>query len=118
MCKHLEVWNEMGGRNEEEERERRRARATAAGNGRGSAGKAKERATEEKASLKVKGGEFGRKGKQHETRTRKDENNGEGHELGRMAPNMGAGGSHPQAISDPEKERRKGRDPKDEMGRL
>ena len=34
---------------------------------------------------------------------RKDENSGEGHELGRMAPNMGAGGSYPQAISDPEK---------------
>ena len=49
-----------------------------------------------------KGGEFGRKGKQHETKTRKDENNGEGHELDRMAPNMGAGGSYPQAISDPE----------------
>ena len=55
-----------------------------------------------------KGGEFGRKGKQHETKTRKDENNGEGHELDRMAPNMGAGGSYTQAISDPEykKERR------------
>ena len=68
-----------------------------------------------KDELEGKGREFGRKGKQHETRTRKDEYNGEGHELGRMASNMGAGGSHTQAMSDPEKEEE---NPKDEMGRL
>ena len=48
-----------------------------------------------------KGGGFGHKGKQQET---KGEDNGEEQELGRMTPNMGAGGSHPQAILDPEKE--------------
>ena len=72
------------------------------------AGKAKKRVTE--GEHESKGGEFGRNVKQHETRTRKDENNGEGQELGRMAPNMGVGGSYTQAIS--------GRDPNDEMGRL
>ena len=57
------------------------------GKGKGNAGKGEHEG---------KGGEFGRKGKQHETKTRKDENNGKGHELGRMAPNMGAGGSYPR----------------------
>ena len=40
---------------------------------------------------------------------------------GRVAPNMGAGGSHPQATSDPREEkggRTKERDTKAEMGRL
>ena len=41
-----------------------------------------------------KGGGFGHKGKQQETRERKEEQV-------RMAPNMEAGGSHPQAMSDP-----------------
>ena len=68
------------------------------GKGRGNGGKGEHEG---------KGGEFGRNGKQHERKTRKDENNGEGHELGRMAPNMGAGGSYPQAISDPEKKEEK-----------
>ena len=60
-----------------------------------------------KGEHECKGGEVGRKGKQHETKTRRDENNGKGHELGRMAPNMEAGGSYPQAISDPEKEEKR-----------
>ena len=42
-----------------------------------------------KSEHEGKGGEFGRKGKQHETKTRKDENIGEGHELGRMALTWG-----------------------------
>ena len=62
-----------------------------------------------------KGEGFGHKGKQQETRTKKGEDNGEEQDVGRTAPNMGAGGSHPQAILDPEKEEEKG-DPKDEMG--
>ena len=44
-----------------------------------------------------KGGGFGHKGKHPETREREEERV-------RMAPNMGAGGSHPQATSDPGKE--------------
>ena len=40
-----------------------------------------------------KGGGFGRKGKQQETREEEEERV-------RMAPNMGAGGSQPQATSD------------------
>ena len=72
-----------------------------------STGKAKERATEERVSMKAKKENFGRKGKQHETRTRKDDNNVKGHELGRMAPNMRAGGSYTQAISDPKKEEKR-----------
>ena len=40
-----------------------------------------------------KGGGFGHKGKQQEKREREEEQV-------RMAPNMGAGGSHPQAMSD------------------
>ena len=44
-----------------------------------------------------KGGGFGHKGKHLETREREEERV-------RMAPNMGAGGSHPQATSDPGKE--------------
>ena len=71
-----------------------------------------------------KGGGFGRKGKQQETREEEEERV-------RMAPNMGAGGSHLQAMSDPgEEENKQGevreesgeveprRDPTDEMGRL
>ena len=46
-----------------------------------------------------KGGGFGHKGKHPEMRERKEERV-------RMAPNMGAGGSHPQATSDPGKEER------------
>ena len=42
-----------------------------------------------------KGGGFGHKGNHPETREREEERV-------RMAPNMGAGGSHPQAMSDPE----------------
>ena len=42
-----------------------------------------------------KGGGFGHSGKQQETREKEEERV-------RMAPNMGAGGSHPQAMSDPE----------------
>ena len=41
-----------------------------------------------------KGGGFGRKGKQQETREDEEERD-------RMAPNMGAGGSHTQVMSDP-----------------
>ena len=44
-----------------------------------------------------KGGGFGRNGKQQETGEEKEERD-------RMAPNMGAGGSHPQAMSDPGEE--------------
>ena len=59
-----------------------------------------------------KGGGFGHNGKQQEMREREEERV-------RMAPNMGAGGSHPQATSDPG-ERDDGREenPRDEMGRL
>ena len=45
-----------------------------------------------------KGGGFGHNGKQQEMREREEERV-------RMAPNMGAGGSHPQATSDPRKEK-------------
>ena len=44
-----------------------------------------------------KGGGFGRKGFQQSVRENEEER-------GRVAPNMGAGGSHPQATSDPGKE--------------
>ena len=47
-----------------------------------------------------KGGGFGRKGKQQETVEEQDE-------WVQMAPNMGAGGSHPQAMSDPGEEENK-----------
>ena len=46
---------------------------------------------------KGKGGGFGRKGFQQSVRENEEE-------WGRVAPNMGAGGSHPQATSDPGKE--------------
>ena len=45
-----------------------------------------------------KGGGFGHKGKHPETREGEEERV-------RMAPNMGAGGSHPQAMSDPRKKK-------------
>ena len=45
-----------------------------------------------------KGGGFGYKGKHPETREEEEEGV-------RMAPNMGAGGSHPQAMSDPRKKK-------------
>ena len=45
-----------------------------------------------------KGGGFGHKGKHPETREKEEEGI-------RMAPNMGAGGSHPQAMSDPRKKK-------------
>ena len=52
------------------------------------AGKAKERGNGGKGEHEGNGGVFGRKGKQQETRE-------EEKERVRMAPNMGAGGSHP-----------------------
>ena len=59
-----------------------------------------------------KGGGFGHKGKHPEMRERKEERV-------RMAPNMGAGGSHPQATSDPGKEEKgEERDTSAELGRL
>ena len=55
-----------------------------------------------------KGGGFGHSGKQQETREKEEERF-------RMAPNMGAGGSHPQATSDPgEGEMAEGNDEKEE----
>ena len=48
-----------------------------------------------------KGGGFGHSGKQQEMREREEERV-------RMAPNMGAGGSHPQAMADPKEEEKKG----------
>ena len=58
---------------------------TSKGKGKGNGGKGEH---------KGKGGGFGYNGKQQETRER-------GEKRVRMAPNMGAGGSHPQATSDP-----------------
>ena len=55
------------------------------GIGRTRPAKAKEKGTDEKVSMKAK---------EQETRER-------GEKRVRMAPNMGTGGSHPQATSDP-----------------
>ena len=67
--------------------ERRRADETSRnGKGKGNGGKGQHEG---------KGGGFGHKGKQQETREREEERV-------RMAPNMGAGGSHPEAMLDPE----------------
>ena len=64
------------------------------------AGKAKEKATEGKVNMKGKEEDLAR-GFQQSVREEKEERD-------RMALNMGAGGSHPQAMSDPgEKRRRK-----------
>ena len=59
--------------------------------------KAKEKVMEEKVSMKTKDEKFGSKGRQQGTRLTKDEAL---EEQGRVAPNVGAGGSHPQAMSD------------------
>ena len=57
-----------------------------------------------------KGGGFGHNGKQQEMREREEERV-------RMAPNMGAGGSHHQATSDPgERDGGRERNSRDEMG--
>ena len=61
------------------------------------AGKAKERVTEERVSMKAKEEDLAAKEKQQETREEEEERV-------RMAPNMDAGGSHPQAMSDPGEE--------------
>ena len=84
-------------------------RTTEVRTGRGSAGLVRERdercradetnrkgkGNGRKGEHEGKGGGFGQKGKQQETREREREE-----ERVRMAPNMGAGGSHPQAMSD------------------
>ena len=75
-------------------------RTTEVRTGRGSAGLVRGRderywANEtSKGEHEGKGGGFGHNGKQEETREREEERV-------RVAPNMGAGGSHPQATSDP-----------------
>ena len=56
-----------------------------------------------------KGGGFGCTGKQQETREEEEERV-------RMAPNMGAGGSHTQAMSDPGEEENKQGEVRDESG--
>ena len=61
------------------------------GKGRGNGGKGEHEG---------KGGGFGRKGFQQSVRENEEE-------WGRVAPNMGAGGSHPQATSDPGERERK-----------
>ena len=61
-------------------------------------GKGKGKGNGGKGEHEGKGGGFGRKGFQQSVREEKEERV-------RMAPNMGAGGSHPQATSDPERER-------------
>ena len=82
--------------------------------------KAKERVIGEKASMEAK---EEREAKEH-SRSRnlamdEDQEADEEDERGRVAPNMGAGGSHPQATSDPRKERRgEERDTSAELGRL
>ena len=68
--------------------ERCRADETSKGKGKGNVGKGEHEG---------KGGGFGHSGKQQEMREREEERV-------RMAPNMGAGGSHPQATSDPGEE--------------
>ena len=68
--------------------ERCRADETSKGKGKGNGGKGEHEG---------KGGGFGHSGKQQEMREREEERV-------RMAPNMGAGGSHPQATSDPGEE--------------
>ena len=65
--------------------ERCRADETSKGKGKGNGGKGEHEG---------KGGGFGHSGKQQGMREREEERV-------RMAPNMGAGGSHPQATSDP-----------------
>ena len=62
------------------------------------AGKAKEKVTEDRVSMKAKEEDLAAK-ENSKRRGRKKE------EWDRMAPNMGAGGSHPQAMSDPEEEK-------------
>ena len=68
--------------------ERCRADETSKGKGKGNGGKGEHEG---------KGGGFGHSGKQQEMREREEERV-------RMAPNMEAGGSHPQATSDPGEE--------------
>ena len=63
-------------------------------------GKVKGKVTEEKANMKAKGEGFGSKGFQQSVKEADEED-----ERVRMAPNMGAGGSHPRATSDPGRER-------------
>ena len=58
------------------------------------AGKAKERVTEERVSMKAK----------EEDLAAKENSKRRGREPVRMGPNMGDGGSHPQTISVPEEE--------------
>ena len=62
--------------------------------------KGKEKGMEERVSTKAKEEDLGTAGKQQEMREREEERV-------RMAPNMGAGGSHPQAMADPEEEEMK-----------
>ena len=68
-----------------------RADETSKGKGKGNGGKGEHEG---------KGGGFGHSGKQQEMREREEERV-------RMAPNMGAGGSHPQAMADPGREETK-----------
>ena len=81
--------------------ERCRADETSKGKGKGNGGKGEHEG---------KGGGFGHSGKQQEMREREEERV-------RMAPNMGSGGSHPQATSYPgERDGGRERNPRDEMG--
>ena len=70
-------------------------------------GKGKGKGNGGKGEHASKGGELGGKGFQQSVKTMKGEEEqdaDEEDERGRVAPNMGAGGSHPQATSDPGKE--------------
>ena len=81
--------------------ERCRADETSKGKGKGNGGKGEHEGT---------GGGFDYNGKQQEMRETEEERV-------RMAPNMRAGGSHPQATSDPgERDGGRERNPRDEMG--
>ena len=83
--------------------ERYWADETSKGKGKGNGGKGEHEG---------KGGGFGHNGKQQETRER-------GEERVRMEPNMGAGGSHPQATSDPgEREMAEGIEEKEQILKL
>ena len=73
--------------------------------------KGKEKGNGGKGEHEGKGGGFGRKGKQQETREEEEERV-------RMAPNMGAGGSHLQAMSDPGEEENKQGEVREESGEV
>ena len=70
-------------------------------------GKGKGKGNGGKGEHASKGGEFGGKGFQQSVKTMKgveEQEADEEDERGRVAPNMGVGGSHPKATSDPGKE--------------